>query len=139
MYYMYTPALRAVLPCSHKKMSPFDFGSSQGLEMKKHQKVGEWLLGVEIELRQLQLWQAEAPSAEALASTQPFCIDTLNFPQWLQFIFLVKMQQLVDGNLPLPSNCAIAPMAQEYFKVLRCDSSALLNCLARLDTLLTDS
>lgn len=107
--------------------------------MSVYIEVASCLIDLESELRQLQLWQAEAPSAEALASTQPFCIDTLNFPQWLQFIFLVKMQQLVDGNLPLPSNCAIAPMAQEYFKVLRCDSSALLSCLTRLDALLTDS
>jgi uncharacterized protein YqcC (DUF446 family) len=28
------------------------------------------------------------PSTEALASDQPFCVDTLTLPRWLQFIFL---------------------------------------------------
>jgi len=60
-----------------------------------------------------KLWQSTKPSAEALASTQPFCCDTLSFEQWLQFIFIERMQQLSQMGKPLPANFAISPMAHQ--------------------------
>lgn len=41
---------------------------------------------LEDELRQLGWWEQQAPSAQALQSQQPFCVDTLEFSQWLQWI-----------------------------------------------------
>ncbi|WP_428820657.1 YqcC family protein [Microbulbifer sp. MCCC 1A16149] len=74
------------------------------------------LLELEAEMRAVELWDAEPPSEEALASTQPFCVDTLTLPQWLQFVFLPRMSQLVELEQPLPGKCGIAPMAEEYFR-----------------------
>ncbi|WP_066966118.1 YqcC family protein [Microbulbifer sp. Q7] len=74
------------------------------------------LLELEAELRSLELWEAEPPAPEALASTQPFCVDTLTLPQWLQFVFLPRMSQMVELEHPLPQKCGIAPMAEEYFR-----------------------
>src|SRR5690554_7867343 len=68
------------------------------------------LLRIEIELRQLGVWQAEPPPQEAFQSTQPFCLDTMEFPQWLQFVFLERMKVLVEHNHPLSSASGIAPM-----------------------------
>ncbi|MGY8909754.1 MAG: YqcC family protein, partial [Flavobacteriales bacterium] len=50
--------------------------------------VAEVLIDIESELRQLGLWDRQVPSNSALASSEPFCVDTLTLPQWLQFIFL---------------------------------------------------
>lgn len=101
-------------------------------------KVAELLIDVEASLRQLNLWQDEPPSAEALASTQPFCIDTLGFDQWLQFIFLPTMYQLIDSGEALPTECAIAPMAEEYFRGSELPTRALEDALAEVDRLLTE-
>jgi uncharacterized protein YqcC (DUF446 family) len=95
------------------------------------------LIDIEAQLRQLNLWRADLPSAQALASVEPFCIDTLDFPQWLQFVFLPRMHQLLGQNQPLPANCAIAPMAQTYFSVLNFASGELIALIDRLDQLLT--
>ncbi|AMX03108.1 YqcC family protein [Microbulbifer thermotolerans] len=81
-----------------------------------YSEVAEQLLLIEAEMRRLDLWAAQPPSAEALASTEPFCVDTLTLPQWLQFIFLPRMRQLIERELPLPRQCGIAPMAEEYFR-----------------------
>ena len=105
--------------------------------MPKDLQILECLLNLETELRQLRLWQSEAPSSDALLSTQPFCLDTLTFPQWLQFIFLPRLQHLLDMKLSLPQNCAVAPMAEEYFKALPLDASPLLQTLRRVDSLLS--
>ncbi|BBM00322.1 YqcC family protein [Microbulbifer sp. GL-2] len=81
-----------------------------------YSEVADQLLQLEGELRRLELWQGEAPPAEALASTEPFCVDTLTLPQWLQFIFLPRMQMMIEQEVPLPRECGIAPIAEEFFK-----------------------
>jgi uncharacterized protein YqcC (DUF446 family) len=79
-----------------------------------HIAVASLLIDIEQELRVMGLWESEMPSIEALSSTEPFAIDALSFPQWLQFIFIPKMKYLVDQQ-SLPSSCSIAPMAEEVF------------------------
>jgi uncharacterized protein YqcC (DUF446 family) len=85
----------------------------------------------------LQLWDAEMISAEALASEQPFAVDTMTFPQWLQFIFLPRLYFMIEKNLQLPGNCGIAPMAEEYFSVLNLPSLPLIQHLQKIDALLS--
>lgn len=103
---------------------------------RHHIAVAEILMDIESELRALQLWQAQAPTVEALASTQPFAIDTLNFAQWLQFMFIPRMYLLIEAKAPLPNNCGIAPMAEEYFSGLQLHSGPLIAHLRRMDVLL---
>ena len=102
-----------------------------------HIAVAETLMDIEKELRYLQLWDNEMISEEALASEQPFAIDTMTFPQWLQFIFLPRMYFMIEQQMQLPGNCGIAPMAEEYFSVLSLPSSALIKHLQKIDELLT--
>ena len=95
------------------------------------------LMDIEKELRELRLWEFGAPSEEALSSVQPFAVDTLAFPQWLQFIFLPRMYYLLDQGHTLPGNCNIAPMAEQYFSVLAVHASPLIAHLQKIDELLT--
>jgi uncharacterized protein YqcC (DUF446 family) len=104
----------------------------------KHISVAELLMDIEKELRELQLWEFESPSTEALASTQPFAIDTLNFPQWLQFIFIPRLYVMVELRAPLPSVSGVKPMAEEYFQALHLNSAALILHLERMDNLLSE-
>ena len=77
-------------------------------------EVAEVLIDVEAHLRQLGHWDKVPPSSNALASDQPFCVDTLTLPQWLQFIFLPTIYGMLDSGEALPARCGIAPMAEEY-------------------------
>ncbi len=88
-------------------------------------------------LCELACWASEPPSAEALASTQPFCVDTLSFPQWLQFVFIARLRTMLALNQPLPDNCAVAPMAQEYVKSVQASLSPVIEILADIDRLLS--
>lgn len=101
--------------------------------------VADCLLNIEAEMRQLEIWSFQRPAEEALASTQPFCIDTLSFPEWLQFIFLERMKQLVESNRPLPSVSGIAPMAEEYLRGLDISGRRLVQRLEEMDQLLSRS
>lgn len=102
-----------------------------------HIAVASLLLDIELELRRLELWQSEPPNEEALASTQPFAIDTLTLPQWLQFIFLPTMHTLIEAQAPLPAQCGIAPMAEEFFRGGKQTITQLLAALEAVDELLT--
>jgi uncharacterized protein YqcC (DUF446 family) len=103
-----------------------------------HNAVAKVLVDIEKELRALHLWNSVSPSVEALASTQPFAIDTLNFPQWLQFIFVPRLSFMIAQQLPLPNNSDVAAMAEEYFQVLSLNSSLLLKHLQKIDSLLSE-
>lgn len=65
------------------------------------------------QLQQDGLWQSEPPAAQALASTEPFCVDTLRFEQWLQWIMIPRFQALIHASMPLPASCNISPYAEE--------------------------
>jgi len=94
-------------------------------------------------LQDMGLWQEQSPSAEALASTEPFAVDQLAFNQWLQFIFVPRIQQIIAAQASLPENCSIAPMAEEFFNQQQNldpqKSAALLVHLAALDRLITQN
>ena len=100
-------------------------------------KVSNQLDIIEAELKRLSLWQVEEVTAEQLASTQPFCMDTMKFEQWLQFVLLVRFRQLIHSNQQLPRSFAIFPMAEESFKQLaRPHHVKLMNAIRSLDRLL---
>lgn len=101
--------------------------------MSQTQAVKALLEEINQEMVRLDLWQSTLPSKEALASTEPFCCDTLTFCQWLEFVLLPKMTMLIDSELPLPTAFEILPMAQESWKKLDTDMSALLALIAKLD------
>ncbi|MFT6274377.1 MAG: hypothetical protein ACJAZ0_000466 [Halioglobus sp.] len=102
-----------------------------------HTEIAELLLDIESELRQLGLWQKIPPSVTALASTEPFAVDTLTLSQWLQFIFVPTLYSRLERDLELPQRCGITPMAEEYYKGSDLSTAALLATLRQIDDLLT--
>ncbi|WP_336368535.1 YqcC family protein [Marinobacter sp. C2H3] len=100
--------------------------------------VADSLLRIEMALRQLDAWASSPPPDEAFESDQPFCIDTMAFPEWLQFVFLVRMKVLVEQGGPLPAVSGIAPMAEEHFRSRPESGDALVRALAEMDRLLSE-
>ncbi|HEY3699862.1 MAG TPA: YqcC family protein [Spongiibacteraceae bacterium] len=101
--------------------------------MSDHIEIASLLIDIEAELRRLRQWQFEPPSAQALASTEPFCVDKLTFVQWLQFIFLPRMHALAAARQLPPGRCEIKPLAEEYFGDGKLDVGNLLRVIGELD------
>ncbi len=78
-------------------------------------KIADQLLLIERELRVLGWWDEVSPSVEALSSVEPFSVDTLDFEQWLQWIFLPRMKMILEQDLPLPNASGIQEMAEMVF------------------------
>jgi uncharacterized protein YqcC (DUF446 family) len=91
--------------------------------------------GLEAELRRMRLWEHEPPSARKLASTQPFCVDTLALSQWIQWLLIPRMRAIFAGEGKLPTQSAIHPYAEDCFEHLD-DPTPLLLLIERFDGLI---
>ena len=100
-------------------------------------EIAEVMIDIEAQLRQLGQWDKIPPSSEALASQEPFCVDTLTLPQWLQFVFLPTLYRMLEDEQALPSRCGIAPMAEEFFRGSGLAVNDLAAALLRIDELLS--
>jgi len=105
--------------------------------MHRNGRVEQLLQALELELKRLGLWQQEPPSAQALASTLPFCIDTLGFHQWLQFILSARLREMLVLAMELPGQSALHAMASEVYKEEMMSMQQLVTLLAQLDEALT--
>ena len=104
--------------------------------MTQHQQLYRLLRQLEQELQSVQLWQQTSPPAEALSSTEPFCVDSLSFCEWLQWIMLPRFDSMISLQQPLPGNSDIAAMAEEAFKGIDADTAALLDLIHEIDSTL---
>jgi len=92
-------------------------------------------------MRGLGLWSDEVPAVARLASSMPFCYDTLAFPEWLQWVLLPRLKGMPAFPPQLPYKSNIAPFAEEWFRaegMLR-DARKLQGIIRELDQLLSNS
>ncbi|MCL7461995.1 YqcC family protein [Pseudomonas sp. NW5] len=98
--------------------------------------IADGLLALEQQLRQLGWWSEAPPAPERLASTAPFCVDTLLFEEWLQWVFIVRMRSLLERGGPLPSSSAMQAMGEQAWAPRGAPVAGLLAALERLDHLI---
>jgi uncharacterized protein YqcC (DUF446 family) len=88
---------------------------------------------IEQELRALEAWSSQPPAQHAFKSSAPFFADRMPFEQWLQWVMVARFRALIEGELQLPENCQIAPMAEESLSHLSGDVSTLIRLLTAFD------
>lgn len=101
--------------------------------MGQRHDIADTVLRIELILRRSHLWRSSPPSPAAMASRTPFCADTLSFPEWLQFVFLPRIRDALEGHEPLPTESNIAAMAEESLPMLGDGAEALLPLLREFD------
>ncbi|WP_442903599.1 YqcC family protein [Gilliamella sp. Pas-s25] len=86
------------------------------------------------ELQKINLWQITPPKPDAFLSQEPFALDTMQAHEWLQWIFIPRIQALIDakGNIP---KFALHPYFEEALKEQEQDVNHLLNLIKQLDEL----
>ncbi|WP_438283761.1 YqcC family protein [Pseudomonas alabamensis] len=102
-------------------------------------EIADHLLLIERELRVQGWWDHTPPSEQALASSVPFALDSLRFEQWLQWIFLPRMTQILEHGLPLPYASGILVMAETVYVDRPEQSRELRRLLAAFDQLIAPS
>ena len=99
-------------------------------------RIADVLLEVEATFRTSGRWDQYQPPETAFVSEQPFCIDTLNFEQWLQWVFLPRMKQILEHRKPLPRKSAIFPYAEGHLRKGDPPATNLLTLIKRFDDLI---
>lgn len=90
---------------------------------------------LEHNLQACDLWAAKPPTAEAFLSQEPFCVDTMSFAEWLQWVFIGRLQALLDASSPLPNGSQVAALAEELWKGER-EAELLVPVLSQIDACL---
>jgi uncharacterized protein YqcC (DUF446 family) len=101
-----------------------------------HGRIADVLLEVEANLRTSGKWEQQPPDNRDLSSGQPFCIDTLSFEQWLQWVFLPRMKRIIEQQKPLPAKSGIYVYAHEYLRNSDVSTASLLKLIKRFDDLI---
>ncbi|EPC01342.1 hypothetical protein L861_12270 [Litchfieldella anticariensis FP35 = DSM 16096] len=110
--------------------------------MSVHQQLDEALRRLEATMKATDMWQMSPPPAEAFDSEQPFCVDTMELPQWLRFVFIARLDALVEAEAPLPDTCQVAPAAEVYLKQSQAKTTTLLlvvKAIEEVDRLITEN
>ncbi|MFT5032427.1 MAG: hypothetical protein ACI89D_001233 [Bermanella sp.] len=104
--------------------------------MDSHHEIESLLIDLESSLRASGLWTLEPPTPESLASIEPFAVDSMPLQDWLQFIFIPRMRQLLQVGAAMPVKCEVRAVAEEAF-----DSSnkALLEVITALDKVISEA
>lgn len=108
--------------------------------MIPHNELDQALAQLESTLRSVDLWNTPCPDAEAFESREPFCVDTMELPQWLRYVFIARLQALVDAQATLPATCQVAPAAEAYLQHAAPSTRLLVvEALAEVDRIVTEA
>lgn len=110
--------------------------------MSVHQELDGALRELEATMRAADLWRMERPDAAAFDSPQPFCIDTMTLPQWLRFVFIARLEALVEARGPMPASCDVAPAVEAWLRqegVRTSDRLLMCKAVERIDVLVTEN
>ncbi len=107
--------------------------------MSRHIEILLVLEQIEAELKTLALWGGSEgrPQDEAFLSTAPFCIDSMDFHQWLEYVLIVRLKEILENELELPSQMSVHPMAQEVYRGQWGKYRNLISHLRTLDNLVS--
>ncbi|MCZ4060334.1 YqcC family protein [Pantoea sp. LMR881] len=106
--------------------------------MTPEQLITQRLEQLEAVMREHDLWQETTPAASAFESREPFCLDTLEPLEWLQWVLIPRMHALVAAQQPLPQNLAIAPYFEMALTPTQSGRALLLLTLRQFDALFMD-
>ena len=82
---------------------------------EKRESIKDRLSEIEAEMRRVGLWQDEPLPREAYDYTLAFARDTMAFHQWLQFVFIPQVIDMVENYAELPRKSEVGITAGQAF------------------------
>ena len=105
-----------------------------------HHVLADLLMDLQMAMQDCDVWECKVPTEESLQSSEPFCIDTMKFEQWLRFVMIERFKTMLAAGSDLPVRCHISPMAEEALKDRPQDKVRhVVMCLNRIDQHLSGS
>jgi uncharacterized protein YqcC (DUF446 family) len=97
-------------------------------------KVAEKIALIEAEMKRIGYWSADPLPEQAYQFQQAFAMDTMAFSQWLQFIFIPRVHQVLEEHGAFPSGSMVAAQAVREFDGDG-DTGQLISLLSEFDDL----
>ena len=102
--------------------------------MSDYKELEAILAEIETELAKLGLWDVPEPEANAFESVSPFFLDTMELHEWLRYVLIKKLRDLMAASGKLPEKAEIFPYAYEFYHEDRSRYLGLLRSIHRLDS-----
>ncbi len=77
--------------------------------------VASKLAEIEAEMKRVGLWQSEPMAAEKYEFNQAFAMDTMTFTQWLQFVFIPRVKEIISAGGEFPRKSEVGAQAFREF------------------------
>ena len=110
--------------------------------MSIHQELAAALRELEATMRATDQWRMARPDPIDFESVEPFCADTMSLPQWLRFVFIVRLEALVEARAPMPAKCEVAPAVEAWLAqsgVAGVERLMLIQAVDSIDRLVTEN
>jgi uncharacterized protein YqcC (DUF446 family) len=105
------------------------------MEASKASALAAKIKEIEAEMHGIDMWSEVAPSADKFQSRVAFFGDTMSFDQWLQFVFLPRVHEVLDGKSPAPASSSVGAYAVREFDGLD-QANRLIGLLSEFDRLI---
>lgn len=89
---------------------------------------------IEDELKHIGFWQAEPLKPEQYNFQRAFGMDTMAFSQWLQFIFIPRVNSIIAEHGQFPKSSSVGAQAVREFDGLD-EASRLITLLSEFDAM----
>ena len=83
--------------------------------MPSHQAVAERLAAIIAEMQRIGLWQAEPLQPEQHQFKRAFAMDTMTYQQWLQFVFVPRVEAIIAATGAFPDDSQVGIQAIREF------------------------
>jgi uncharacterized protein YqcC (DUF446 family) len=100
-----------------------------------HAVVAAKIDAIEAEMKRIGLWQSEPLPPEQFVDAGAFGINTMAFEQWLQFVFVPRVRQIVAENGEYPEESQVGVMAIRNFDGFE-EAAELTRMLGAFDALI---
>lgn len=70
---------------------------------------------IEAEMKRKGYWSTQPLPAEAYDFRQAFAMDTMAFSQWLQFVFIPRVRQILEEQRAFPARSMVGTQAIREF------------------------
>jgi uncharacterized protein YqcC (DUF446 family) len=80
-------------------------------EQDAYQRAGELIAALEQELHRLERWSAEPLPASAFENMGAFGANTMTFEQWLQFVLMPRLREIIAERGEFPQGSMLASYA----------------------------
>ncbi len=92
------------------------------------------LTEIENEMKRIGYWQSQPLRPEQYNFHSAFAMDTMAFSQWLQFIFIQRVQSIIDQRGEFPKSSSVGAQAVREFDGLD-ETNHLISLLSEFDQL----